>query len=307
MSSLRIEVQHFKAAHIGQPEVEDHAIAGVIPERRQRGGPGVGGDDFDVVVVEQFLDAHLFRRVVLDDQQPLAARLCVFLDLGQRRGDALGGGRLVHEGERAARQCVLAIFVECNDLDRNMPGQRVVLELAQHRPAEHVGQEHVERDRARLVLLGEVERLRTSCRDHDLEALVAREINQHPGVMRIIFDDQKDGVAGLQCQAIIRQLLDHALLRHDGHRRGSTELRGHSRPRRDRRSGILERQIEREHAAFAGRALQVDFATEQAGQLTADGEAKARATVFPAGAGVGLLEGFEDQLLLVLRNADAGV
>src|ERR1700722_8315916 len=51
----------------------------------------------------------------------------------------------------------------------------------------------------------------------------------------------------------------------------------------------------------------MDFATEQAGKLAADRKAKAGAAIFAAGAGIRLLEGFEDQLLLVLRNADTGV
>ncbi len=36
-------------------------------------------------------------------------------------------------------------------------GQRILLELAEHRPAEHVGQEDVERHRGRLELLGEIQ------------------------------------------------------------------------------------------------------------------------------------------------------
>src|ERR1700757_953737 len=67
------------------------------------------------------------------------------------------------------------------------------------------------------------------------------------------------------------------------------------------------RQIEGEGAALSRRALQLDFAAEQVCELAADGEAKSRASVFAAGTGVGLLEGLEDDLLLLLRNANAGV
>ena len=69
-----------------------------------------------------------------------------------------GRGRLVDKGKCAARQRVLAILVQRDDLNRDMPGQRIVLELAQHRPAEHVGQEDVERDGGRLELLGKIQR-----------------------------------------------------------------------------------------------------------------------------------------------------
>ena len=57
----------------------------------------------------------------------------------------------------------------------------------------------------------------------------------------------------------------------------------------------------------ARRAAQLDLAAEQARELAADGEAEAGAAVLAAGAGVGLLERLEDDLLLLGRDADAGV
>ena len=51
----------------------------------------------------------------------------------------------------------------------------------------------------------------------------------------------------------------------------------------------------------------MDFAAEQAGELAADGETEAGTAVLAAGRGIGLLEGLEDDLLLLQRNADAGV
>ena len=50
-----------------------------------------------------------------------------------------------------------------------------------------------------------------------------------------------------------------------------------------------------------------DFAAEQGGQFAADGQAEAGAAVLAARAGVGLLERLEDELLLLRRDADAGV
>ena len=75
----------------------------------------------------------------------------------------------------------------------------------------------------------------------------------------------------------------------------------------DRRTDIGERQIERERAADAGLAAQLDLAAEQVRQLAADRQAEAGAAVFAAGAGVGLLERLEDDALLLRRDADAGV
>ena len=51
----------------------------------------------------------------------------------------------------------------------------------------------------------------------------------------------------------------------------------------------------------------MNFAAEQIGELAADGETEAGTAVLAAGAGIGLLEGLEDDLLLLRRNADAGV
>src|SRR3569833_2943224 len=75
----------------------------------------------------------------------------------------------------------------------------------------------------------------------------------------------------------------------------------------ERRAGILQRQIEGERAADAGRGAQLDFAAEQAREFAADGEAETGAAVFAAGGGVGLLERLEDDLLLLGRDADAAV
>ena len=51
----------------------------------------------------------------------------------------------------------------------------------------------------------------------------------------------------------------------------------------------------------------MDLAAEQVRELAADRETQAGSSVLSAGAGVGLHEGLEDDLLLLGRNADAGV
>src|SRR6202011_1138845 len=57
----------------------------------------------------------------------------------------------------------------------------------------------------------------------------------------------------------------------------------------------------------AGRALKMNFTTQQVRQLAADRQTEASAAVFSAGAGIRLLECLEDQLLLLLGNADAAI
>jgi hypothetical protein len=51
----------------------------------------------------------------------------------------------------------------------------------------------------------------------------------------------------------------------------------------------------------------VDLAAEQPGDLAADGQPQAGPPVLAAGAAVGLLEGLEDDLLLLEGDADAGI
>ena len=205
-SSLDL-LQHLEAGHVGQAQIEHDAVERLLAQSRQR------------VLARcrrcrsrcrrepsSSRDAHLLGRIVLDDQQPLAARRGVFLDARERRVDAFGRGRLGDEREGAARQRVLAVLVERDDLHRDVPRQRVLLELAEHRPAQHVGQEHVERDRGRLELLGQVERIGAAHRDQHLEALVAREVHDDAGVVRIVLDDQQDACRrAAMSSAVVRE------------------------------------------------------------------------------------------------------
>src|SRR5205085_9666039 len=70
---------------------------------------------------------------------------------------------------------------------------------------------------------------------------------------------------------------------------------------------IGARQVQRERASGSRRADEPDLAAEQLGQLAADRKAEAGAAVLPRRGAVGLLERLEDDLLLVLRDADPGI
>ena len=100
---------------------------------------------------------------------------------------------------------MLAILVQRDDLHGDVARGGVLLELAEHGPAEHVGQEDVERDGGRLVLVGQRQRFGAARGDQHLEAVVAREIDQDAGVVRIVLDDQQHHVAGLEIVAIVRR------------------------------------------------------------------------------------------------------
>ena len=53
------------------------------------------------------------------------------------------------------REAVLALFVHRDDLHGDVPRGRVELEVVQHSPAEHVGQEDIQRDGLGAKLPGE--------------------------------------------------------------------------------------------------------------------------------------------------------
>src|SRR5207248_7710304 len=67
------------------------------------------------------------------------------------------------------------------------------------------------------------------------------------------------------------------------------------------------REVEGERASLVDRALGLDLAAEQPGDLPADRETEAGAAVAPARGAVGLLERLEDEAELVLRDTDTGV
>ena len=159
-------------------------------------------------MAQELGDAHPLIGVIFHDQQPLAARLGIFLDAVERLFEAFRRRRLVDEGEGAARQAVLAILVEGHDLHGDVARRRVLLQLAQHAPAQHVGQEHIERHCVGFVFACQRQRIGAAHRDQDLDPLVMREIGHDPRIMRIVLDDQQHRLAGLETVAIVGHLLD---------------------------------------------------------------------------------------------------
>ena len=59
-----------------------------------------------------------------------------------------------------------------------------------------------------MELAGQSQCLRATHGHQHLEPLVVGQINQHAGIVRIVFNDQQDGVAGLQIGAIVRDPLN---------------------------------------------------------------------------------------------------
>jgi hypothetical protein len=182
--------EQVEAGHVGQPQVKHDAIGRVVAQDLERRRARSDRLHVDIVMRHQLGDAELFGQIIFDHEQAFPAWLHEILDAGQCRLQVFGPRRFDHEREGAARQPVLAILVEREYLNRNVPRHRVLLELAQNGPAEHVGQEHIERNRGRSVFTGERERIGASGRDQDLQSSIVGEIRKYPSVMRIVLDDQ---------------------------------------------------------------------------------------------------------------------
>ena len=135
-----------------------------------------------------------------------------------------------------------------------------------------------------------------------MKSSIPRYIDQDPRKTRVVLDDEQYGIALLDRAAIVLNRFDGALGRCGGNKLGLERLqstRAIDWPGAARRTGIMQRQIDREGAAHVGRAAKLDLTAEKVRQLSADGQPKSGAAIFAAGAGVGLLEGLEDDLLFL--------
>ena len=197
-----------------------------------------------------------------------------------------------------------------------MPGARVVLQAGEDPPAVEVVQVDVQGDGIKLVLARDGQRIRAARGDASLEPAFVRHFQQETGEVRVVFHDQQGPVLRLDVVAIVVELhgggggrfgrvgRQAQIVREDDQVLGGGERRlafqgfdGH----------VILRQIERERAALSGSARQADFTAQQARDFAADGQSEPGAAVLPAGAAVRLLEGLENDLLLVGGDADAGV
>ena len=106
---------------------------------------------------------------------------------------------------------MLAILVEAHDLNRDVTCLGILFELTEHRPAEHVRQEEIERHGRRPELPGQRERLDAARGHQHLQALVVRQIHQDARVVRIVLDDQDRRISRLHVVAIVEHDLHRTL------------------------------------------------------------------------------------------------
>ena len=101
-------------------------------------------------------------------------------------------------------------------MDGNVTRLRILLQLGEHGPAEHVGQEDVERHRGRPELTGERERIGAARRHEHLQAIVVGEIDEDPRVVRVVLHDEERGLRSLERRAIVWQHLHGSIWKPDG-------------------------------------------------------------------------------------------
>ena len=69
----------------------------------------------------------------------------------------------------------MAVFIQRQHLHGNVPRGRILLQVIEHGPAQHVGQEHVERNGGGMEFAGQRKSFGAARRHENLESLVVRE------------------------------------------------------------------------------------------------------------------------------------
>ena len=87
----------------------------------------------------------------------------VGLDAIERVFEIFRRGRFHQIRKRSVRESVLALLFDRQHLNRDMPGCRIQLQIVEDRPAEHVRQEHVQRDRRWLIFLARLSAVCPRC------------------------------------------------------------------------------------------------------------------------------------------------
>ena len=118
----------------------------------------------------------------------------------------------------------MPVLIQRQHLHRNVPGGRILFQMIEDGPAQHVGQEHIQRNRRGMELARQGERFRAAQRDQHFESFIPRQIAKHTRIVRIVFHDQQHRVVWLQVVAVVGNLLDRAF-RHDDIR----QLKRHGR------------------------------------------------------------------------------
>ena len=90
------------------------------------------------------------------------------------------------------------VFIEGQHLYRNVPCSRVLFQVIEDGPAQHVGEKYIQGYGGGMKFAGQRESFRAPGSEQDLEAFLPGEIAQNSRVVRIVFDDQQRSIVRLQ-------------------------------------------------------------------------------------------------------------
>src|ERR1700681_576683 len=309
-----------EAFDVGQPEIDDHAVELRFVERDERLRARGHRGDGDLARLDEVRHRRELRDVVLDDEHVARRRVREAEEVVERLRQRVLAGRLFEMRERTRVERFLPLLLAGDDVDGDRFGSRVALELIEQRPSVDVGQADVERDRVRDELARQRHAVGAGGRHQSFEAAVAREAEQDTRERRVVLHDQHDAVLRPDVVAVVVDVARRTRYRN---------RRERLRPRRNRhvlsddalcarreRKGLdgpagarraLQRVEERERRSDAGLGLHRHVAAQQAGDHARDREAQAGAAVFARGRHVGLLERFEDDVVLVGGDPDPRV
>ncbi len=221
-------------------------------------------------------------------------------------GNCVVVGRLFGDARSAQVERVRGLLRARDDVDRDVGASRgSCLQQVEQHEAVDVRQAEIERDRARLELARHRHRAGAGGRDDAPSSPASRAKSS-----RI---DAKVGSSSTISTKGSPSSASRSSVTSNGSAARSARSRRYCRSARalaDRRqtgcrasSGTKRVKVD----PSLGYRTDLQLAAQQAGDLAADRQAEAGAAIFAAGRAVGLLERLEDQLLLVLRDADAGV
>jgi len=83
---------------------------------------------------------------------------------------------------------------DTNNLYGNVSCGRILFQVIEHGPAEHIGQENIEHNRQRLKLVSQRAHMRPVGRDDPLQALFPDQAEQDLGEMGIVLNEELDVV-----------------------------------------------------------------------------------------------------------------
>ena len=308
-------LDQFKAAHIGQHQIQHHTVVLLGFQQFQCFRSRPNGGDFDIgTIVDEVNNAHALNFIIFDDQQiPHTA-------LGELLGSHQGlVQRATLDGLLQVRDCALMeaaqpIFGDGDDMHWNVARCWIVFQPIQHRPTVHHRQLNIQRDRVGLEMPRQRQTRFAVGGNDAFVVLFAGQIQHDTSETHIIVHNQQHPITGFDGIAVVGNILllqiQFGLRLRNG--KGwscinAALVTGVNRIASVNGRGEVLRQIQGKRAAHSWCARQADFAAQQTGDFAADRKSQTGAAIFAAGCAIGLLKRLENNSLFVGRNPNAGI